>query len=238
MKCLLLLLALGLVLCKAQAQSAIPTAPGQLTFSITPGVAIPIGKFAWKDYTEAKSGFARPGPDAVFRLGYQIAQHFGVTVEVAGTSNAFDNSVYNNWMASMGSDLRIRDGQYEAYRVMAGPNFNYPIGKRGKWELTAQLLGGYLHILETHSYTYTTTGRVPVSPQSDTFQPAFAFEGGAGVRYWTPGRAFYLLGGINLLASSYRGTNYSDPTLLLPPYVFGKAPLTTLDVDLGAGLRF
>ena len=229
-----LLLASGLVLCKARAQFIIPAAPGQLTFSIAPGVAIPVGKFAGKDFEDSKAGFARPGPDAVLKLGYRISRYFGVTVEVAGTSNALDNSVYNNGMAASGSDLRIRGGQYSAYRVMAGPDFTYPIDKRGKWELTAQLLGGYLHILESHSYTYTTTGRIPVSPQSDTFRPAFAFEGGAGVRYWTPGHAFYLLGGVNLLASSYRATNYSDP----PPHVFGKAPLTTLDVDLGAGLRF
>lgn len=170
------------------------------TLSASMGVSFPAGKFAGKNYYDSSQSLATKGLALNLQLGYRLNTHFGVGLLLTSQNNEVDNLAIEQSIdrSNPGTVSVSGNGSWKIMKAMVGPTLSLPVGKNGKWNITARIMAGGLKtavpktILVTESFSSGGTslgGPVTVTSESYSYQSkmglswAFAYLGGAGVDY-------------------------------------------------------
>jgi hypothetical protein len=187
--------------------------------SLTGGLSIPSGRFADKGNIMPTGlsdvdGGAKTGWNGNLQLGAALTPHTWATITIGLSGFKRDNETFEQYLEMIyGNSAEANVGSWKVLKVLAGPSFRLPVGKRFTFR---PAISAGIAKTSIPAVSYTTYGQggnpLLVAKQTKTKMPAaFAYQGGLGWGYRL-GKQVTLLADLNFFGAQAK-FEYKTPAI-------------------------
>lgn len=225
---------------------------GYFYLTIEPGLSIPVGQYAQKDFDmpaprQKVNGVAQPGYQFALNAGYRFNKSVGVLLMAAYSSNQRDENSFEEYAQSTlapGSTASANSDRWHIYRAMTGLSVRSTISADKKLFVEGKLMIGLCKTKEPGYEISTTTPGNPLPSftylkvEKQKLPASFCWQANAGVGYWL-NEQLYLLFDLGYFDAKpvYKFSNIPFPGP--GPAIEGRREfrLSSIGLNLGLGVK-